>query len=538
SLLSKKQLAKINEGLVDADKILEWKVKAVDVSSLDDHTKAVYQVKMRMDSVPSNQYKVIAEDVNESQVAYLSENSNDFPGFKATFDWKRNYSETGQNIKAVLGNVSTQTQGIPEEEQEYYLALGYELNDRVGTSGLEKTYESYLSGTKSVYDIKFDEHGVAYLEQSKAGKNGYDLTLTIDADYQNKMDALVMDKLKSFQSASVNSRISDIFLVAINPKTGAIVSMSGATKDRESGEFYSNPTGTYLSAFLVGSIVKPATLYMGLNEKVVTPGQQILDAPMNIKGTQVFKSYTNKGLINDLEAIRQSSNVYMAHIAIGLGGDQYVEGKGLNIKPETFSLMRTYYNMFGLGTKTGIDLPNEALGYVGEDNEAGKILYYSIGQYDSFTPMQVAQYVATIANGGKRVQPHSLSEVSEVNDPETIIYEFSTKILSTLLGDTSLLQRSKTGMELCVSSGSCQINAGNVGVSMAAKTGTAEAVYQVSKQVYEDVSNSSLIAYGPTEDPEIAFACVAPNANNTNTNVCSQVVEAAAKEYFTNYRNK
>lgn len=538
SLLTEKQLEKYNSGKANLDQVFEWQVEATDVSQLDDHTKAVYQVKMRMDSIPDNQYKVIAEDVNEEQISYLSENSVSFPGFKATFDWKRNYSETGENLKAVLGSVSTQTQGIPSEEKEYYLALGYELNDRVGTSGLEKTYESYLSGTKSVYNIKFDEKGIAYLEQAQAGKSGYDITLTIDQEYQGKMDTLVMDTLKNFQSSSVNSRMSDLYLVAINPNTGEIISMSGATKDSSTGEFYSNPTGTYLSSFLVGSIVKPATLYMGLNEGVVTPGEVILDAPMNIKGTKTFQSYTNKGLIDDLEAIRQSSNVYMAHIAIRLGGSQYVAGQGLNIDMDTFSLMRTYYNMFGLGVKTGIDLPNEAVGYVGNDNEAGTILYYSIGQYDSFTAMQAAQYVATIANGGKKVQPHLLSKVTEVNDAATTIFKYTTNVISTLIGDTSLLERSKTGMELCVSSGSCQLSSSNIGVDMAAKTGTAEAVIRLEDGTYEDVSNSALIAYGPTENPEIAFACLAPAANNSNTNVCSQVVEAAAKEYFANYRNK
>lgn len=536
SLLTKKQLEKYNALEADLDQVLEWKIEATDVSGLSDHTKAVYQAKMRMDSIPDTQYKVIAEDVSEEQISYLSENSTSFPGFKATFDWKRSYSEAGENIKAVLGSVSSQTQGIPSEEKEYYLALGYELNDRIGISGLEKTYESYLSGTKAVYNIKFDEDGVAFLEQAQAGKNGYDLTLTIDQEYQSKMDALVMDKLKSFQASSGNGRMNGLYLVAINPNTGAIISMSGATKDRDSGEFYSNPTGTYLNAYQLGSIVKPATLYMGLNEGVVKPGEVIVDAPMNIKGTEPFASYTNKGAINDLQAIQQSSNIYMAQIAIRLGGSNYVAGQGLNINMNVFKLMRNYYNMFGLGVKTGIDLPNEEVGVVGKDNLAGTVLYYSIGQYDAFTPMQAAQYAATLANGGKRIQPHLLSRVSEVNDSETILYEFTTKVLSTLKGDTSLLQRSKTGMEMCVSLGNCEVSSANVGVVMAAKTGTAEDVTEVSENFYEKVSNSSMVAYGPADNPEVAFACVAPAANNSNTNVCSQVVEAASKEYFANYR--
>lgn len=536
-VLSKKQKQKVEAGeYKDLNEVFEWKVAATDVSGLSDHKKAVYQAKMRMDSYPDNQYKVVAEDLTQQQVSYLSENSASFPGFRVTFDWKRDYSETGKDLKAILGNVSTQTQGVPSEEKDYYLAMGYEINDRVGTSGLEKQYENYLAGSKSVYNIKFDEDGTAYLDIDQAGKNGYDLTLTIDQGYQKKMDDLVMQTLKQWQPTS-GGFMKDLFLVAINPNTGEIISMSGASQDEETKEYYSNPTGTYLNTALVGSIVKPATLYMGLNEGVVSPGQQIMDAPMHLKATQEFKSYTNKGLINDLEAIRQSSNVYMAHIAIGLGGSKYVENGPLSIKDGTFDLMRTYYNMFGLGVKTGIDLPNEQVGYIGDDSEVGKVLYYSIGQYDSYTPMQAAQYVATIANGGKRIQPHLLSKVSEVNDKDTTIFNFNTKILSTLYGNRELLDRSKMGMELCVSSGSCQLSSANVGVTMAGKTGTAEDFY-VKDGVKHSVSNSSFIAYGPAEDPEIAFACVAPYANSTGANVCSLVVEQASKEYFANYRNK
>ncbi len=535
--LTKKQKEKYEAGdYKNLDEVYEWKVKGTDISKLSDHTKAVYQAKMRMDSYPDNQYKVIAEDINEQQVSYLSENSASFPGFKVTFDWKRQYSETGKDLKSVLGNVSTQTQGVPSEEKDYYLALGYELNDRVGISGLEKQYENYLSGNKAVYDIKFDEDGVAYLEVDKAGKNGYDLTLTIDQGYQKKMDDLVMETLKKWQPTS-GGFMSDLFLVAINPKTGEILSMSGASQDPETKEFYSNPTGTYLNTAIVGSIVKPATLYMGLNEGVVYAGQQIMDAPMQFKGSKAFASYTNKGLINDLEAIRQSSNVYMAHIAIGLGGSQYVPNAPLSLKPDTFEIMRTYYNMFGLGVKTGIDLPNEQVGFIGDDSELGTAVYYAIGQYDSYTPMQVAQYVATIANGGKRVQPHLLSKVSEVNDLNTIIYNFKTNVLSTLYGDKELLKRSQMGMELCASSGSCQLSNANIGQRMAGKTGTAEVQLQKDGVVHE-LSNSSFIGYGPAEDPEIAFACVAPYANSTSSNVCSLVVEQASKEYFANYRNK
>ena len=126
-------------------------LEKIDTSKFKAKTKAIYQVKMRMDASPYNQYKVIVEDASNEQISYISENSSLFPGFKCTFDWKREYSK-GNNIKSILGLISTQTQGVPGENQDYYLGLGYSLNDRVGISGLEKQYESLLSGTKSIYD--------------------------------------------------------------------------------------------------------------------------------------------------------------------------------------------------------------------------------------------------------------------------------------------------------------------------------------------------------------------------------------------------
>lgn len=268
SVLSQRQREQYqNNELTDVE-LENMLLDAVDVSSFDEHTRAVYQIKMRMDANPQNQYKSVVENVSQENVAYLSENESQFPGFRSIFDWERSYSEVGSSIRSILGNISTQTQGIPAEEQDYYLALGYELNDRVGLSGLERQYESLLSGTKSVYSIETDEDGNSYLEQIQAGKNGYDLTLTIDAEYQRSMDTLLMDTLRNWQTNP--TYMNEIYLVSIDPRTGDIISMSGANRNVETNEIYNNAAGAYLNASRVGSIVKPAVLYMGLNEGVIT----------------------------------------------------------------------------------------------------------------------------------------------------------------------------------------------------------------------------------------------------------------------------
>ncbi len=538
SLLSEKDQEKANNGDYTVDELYDLKLEAVDVSEIDDTTRLLYQVKMRMDALPSNSYKTVVEDVSETQLAIVSENASKYPGFKATFDWKREYPEIASSMRTILGSVSSSTQGIPAESQEYYLALGYELNQRVGISGLEEQYENFLSGSESVYNINFDEHNEIYLTQTQAGKNGYDLSLTIDAEFQNYMQNILNQTLEDAKSNEFRKFFDNVYLVALNPQTGEIYGMVGSSK-QEDGTIVENPTGTYLNAYLMGSTVKPAVLYMGQNEGVVTPGEIINDTPIYIQGSAAFASYRNYGLIDDVEALNVSSNIYMATIAMRLGGANYIPNEALVISDDTFDLMRNYFNMFGLGVYTGIDLPDEQVGAIGSDTEPGLSIHYSIGQYDTYTTMQLAQYVATLANGGTRNELHLLNEVTEVNDSNTTVFAYKTTVLNNVLGDLGLLDRGKQGMLACVGSGNCgsALQPSVVDMQLAAKTGTADAKYYdpLTKQTY-DVTNSALIAYDSADNSQLAIACAAPNSNNgfgTNlqSNICMSLVSEATKAY-------
>lgn len=539
-LLTEEEILAYEAGEYTTDEYLELKISKVDVSQFDDTTRMVYQVRMAMDALPTNSFKAVVEDVSEEQLAIVSENASEYPGFKCTFDWKRSYSEEGISMYNILGSVSSSTQGIPSEQQEYYTALGYDLNSRVGTSGLEYTYEQFLSGTDSEYTINFDENGDLYLTQTSAGKSGYDITLTIDSEYQSYMQEVLNQTLEDAQDNEYREYFDNVYLVALNPQNGEVYGMVGSAIYND--EIVENPTGTYLNSYLVGSCIKPAVVYMGLNEEVIYSGEKIYDTPITIKGSPTFSSYKDYGWIDEVEALRVSSNIYMAMIAIRLAGAEYVENEALDIDEGTFDLMRNYFNMFGLGVSTGIDLPNEQVGTIGYDVEYGKILYYAIGQYDTYTTMQLAQYVSTIANGGSRIQPHILDTVSEVNDIDTIIYSFTTNILGVLLGDTSYLENVEEGMLACVTSGNCGslLMESNVGVQLAAKTGTSEAYYYDSENNETvEVTNSTLVAYQVGEDSEFAVACSAPNSNNgfgsdLQPNICMELVAEATKAYFDN----
>ncbi|MFV0382180.1 MAG: peptidoglycan D,D-transpeptidase FtsI family protein [Breznakia sp.] len=524
--------------------IYELKIERMKIGDIREDQKELYYLMMRMTKNPINQYKTVIDDATSEQISHLSENMDEFPGFKPiSNDWNREYLNN-ETIRSLIGNTSTSNQGLPAEMSDYYVSLDYALNDRVGISGLEKYYEKYLKGSKTTAKISYDDQGVALLNEVNPGKNGYDLQLTLNLDYQKKVDAYAREVLQTSINDSVRQDLENVYIVVMNPTTGAILANVGVSLDRSNGnKITSIPTATYLNANRIGSAVKVATLYMGLSEKVVSPGTVIDDTPILIQGSEAFSSSQYNGKINDIQAIAKSSNIYMGHIAMGMGDATYTPSKPLLINNEdVFDDMRVYYNMFGLGVKTGIDVPNEEIGNIGATNEYGKILDFAIGQYDTYTTMQLAQYVATIANGGKRIKPHFLDKISEVNSKSTILYTEKNTILSTLYGNhIDYLNRAKTGMRECITSGFCGLNDANAGASIAAKTGTAEDEIYENGIAKRETVNSTMVAYAPYDNPEISIACVIPKSRNAETyqkNLCAELVEKTSKYYFDVVKNK
>ncbi len=473
---------------------------------------------------------VVVENASEENTAYLIEHKEEFVGFDISTDSQRVYPY-GSVLRDVFGRVSTT--GLEEGSKDYYLANDYALNDRFGTSGLEKEYENYLSGTKTIKQITYDEDtGSPIFTTIQEGKKGYNIQLTIDIDLQQRVDAILQKYLTNARSNVYRKDFKQAFLVMMNPQNGEILAMSGQ-QIQDDGSFIPFASGNYLQSFLPGSSVKPAVLYMGLNEGAVQPGEVINDTTMYFAGGLVKGSYNNKGLINDIEAIRQSSNVYMFHIAIRLGGGYYTPYGALNLPnvENAYELYRKYFSMFGLGTETQLDVPYEESGYPGTDDTSGHLLDFSIGQYESYTPIQLLQYVSTVGTGVK-VRPHFMKQIYEINDDETIVEQFGTQVIDVLNGNEAYLERVKEGMRQCISSGACGAGFASLNKDIAAKTGTAEV-----GTVSDDTSNSIMIGFAPSENPTIAFACVAPTSStgNLESNVCMSIVYDALVEYYKTY---
>lgn len=500
----------------------------------DDDIKDAFSVYLSMRKLPNNQNKVILEDVDSDSVAKLMENKDKYRGFDVNLgSWKREYPYK-DTLRDVLGSITTSKQGVPSELRSYYEAMGYSLTDRVGQSGLEKQYEDLLSGTPRVSEISYDSDGTAIMNETSSGKNGYDLHLTIDVELQKKVDDILEDTLKKYAGTAGREKFKKAIVVLMNPQTGEIYAMSGKYLD-EDGKIQNYSSGAYLDAFASGSVVKGATVYMMLDQGIQTRYSTEQDEQMKIAGTPFKQSFNTYGTVNSIRALAVSSNVYMFKSVIKLAGGNYVYNQPLGITNEmaqkTFKLMRNYYSMFGLGTKTGLDVPNEAQGFTGNTMNPGLLLDYSIGQYDNYTPIQLVQYAATIANGGKKVQPKLVNTATEVNTDYTV-YENKTQVLSALPGSKEDLETIQMGFREVVAGEHAIDPIKALDVQVAAKTGTAEV---------GDYTNASLGGYAPYDkEAKVAFACSVPesatNDQSVAGNLCAyNIMPEVLKEFFKKY---
>lgn len=464
------------------------------------------------------------KEVTAKEFAIVSENLQSLPGVDTTTDWERSYT-FGSTLKTVLGNVSSSEEGLPADLVDYYLSKDYSRNDRVGKSYIELQYEDVLHGQKAKVKYVKDKSGkVVETQQISEGQRGKDLVLTIDMDLQLAVEGIIEDELWATKRNYGGTYFLDrAFVVLMDPYTGEVLTMAGKqiAKDSKTGQtkMQDFALGNITTSYNVGSAVKGATILTGYQTGAISPGTVITDAPMQIKGTPVKKSWQTMGNINDLRALQKSSNVYMFKTAIAIGKGNYAYNQPLSVEPQAFSTIRDSFGQFGLGTRTGIDLPNEMVGFKGSSTLPGYLLDLSIGQYDTYTTMQLAQYVSTIANGGYRVQPHIVKEIREpmLNNEELgpIIEEVQPTILNKLDLKDEWISRVQQGFRLVMTGDGTGAGAfGSASYSPAGKTGTAQAFYDgPERSKYDEppeVMNVSLVSYAPYDNPEVAMAVIVP----------------------------
>lgn len=453
---------------------------------------------------------ILAEGLTAEEASIIGENADVLPGVTVTTDWARQYTNT-TDFASVLGKVTTKKQGLPVELKNQLLALGYQNDSRVGTSGLEEQYEDILRGNDSSYTLNYDSLGNPIITSTKAGTAGSNIRISIDWELQQLANQKIEEELKACNSS--NKYFNKMFFILMDPYTGEIIVMAGKTINKETGEVSDYASGNYLDANKIGSTIKGGSLYTGFKEGLIQPNTYFMDEPIKIKGTKPKKSHKNMGNINEIDALAYSSNVYMFRIAMLLGGANYVYDGPLKINEEAFDTLRRDLGELGLGVKTGLDVPSEALGYRGKQRTGGLLLDAMIGQYDTYTNIQLAQYACTLANGGKRIQPHLLLD-SYTTDEEgevQINYEVKTSVLDDVSDQSVAFNQIKQGMRACVTRNEGTSHSWNSKPYVTyAKTGTAEDyTTDDGKTGTVDFPNHLQIGYiQASEDakPEVAFA--------------------------------
>lgn len=488
----------------------------------------------------ANQTKYLKiEGVTNEEIAYvISESNEENPHLMMGTYWKRIYPY-GDSMSNLIGKVSTPEQGIPYEEAEKYTSQGMALNEQVGVSGLEYYFDSVLRGQDQITKIYQDAEGNYQTKVVQEGHPGNSIQLTVDIEYQQELEEYTQDIILEMRGR-IGGTADKAFVVAQNPNNGEIYAVVGRQYDPEDGTWVDISMGAITDAYAPGSIVKPATLTAGLSEGVVTQDEIIVDEPMYVLGSKPLHSVENFGPINGQEAIMYSSNIYMFEIAIRLGGGTYVPPINGEAQPlsgmdaqKSLDTLRYWQGQYGLGVPTGINLPYESTGMQGTQATAGYALDQAIGQYDTYTPMQISQYVSTLANGGTRYSPVI---VDKIYNDEGIVTTFETQEMNQVDISPEDMEYIRYGMYMDTTDprSSADHYFSDDVYESGGKSGTAEA-YVDGELVY----NVNFISFAPYEDPQISVAVYIPNGaaggNNTysyGASICSYATELWLNEYM------
>ncbi|MCF6408487.1 peptidoglycan D,D-transpeptidase FtsI family protein [Pseudalkalibacillus salsuginis] len=521
-LLTKKEMDELNDKEQYLLVIDRLEADELNLSKEDKEIAAIWREMIRGYSLTPQRVKV---DVPQKEIAVVSEHLEEFDGkIDIKPDAQRTYPYEG-TLKSIFGKVGQ----IPSELIDGYVLEGNDRNDLVGTSFLEEQYESVLRGTKTKINYVTDKSGNPIGKPIEdQGSRGQDIILTFDMELQKRVEKIVeREILDARQKYAANNKLSSSFVIMANPHTGEIYSMVG--KVLEDGKFQDAPFGNVYNQYPMGSTVKGATVLTGYQTGVIEPGTVLYDTPLELPGTPIKKSYRNMGYVNDIEALQQSSNVYMFRIAMRIAGYDFENKRGFNNRQEAFETMRYYFNQFGLGVPTGIDLPYEDDGYNGGSQALGNLMDMGIGQFDTYTPMQMVQYISTIANGGYRMQPHLLKEIKKpgisADEQGDTAYEFQPNILNRIDMKPEWIERVQKGLYMVMNT--TKGTAGSYfkntkGYEAAGKTGTA--------QYDGDSYLLSLVGYAPYDNPEVAFVVVSPYAEEGGIN--NKIGRAILDAYF------
>ena len=505
-LITAEEYQLLDERKITSDVLLNYKLERITDEMLNSYTK-IDRVAAKIYSLMNDGYiyskKEILTNVNESEYAKVMEAN--IMGITGELTWERKYLY-GDTLKNILGTIGN----IPKENKEKYLNNGYELTDIVGLSYLEYQYEDYLKGSKAKYLVNNDNTLTLIEEEQK----GNDLVLSIDIDIQLKVEEILKDKILLGEKYPNTDYYKDSYALISNPLTGAIIAIAGL-RHNDDDSWSDISLNTITKSFTIGSAVKGATISVGYKYNLIEMDKYITDSCVKLYMVPQKCSFKSLGKINDLKALAMSSNYYQYLIAISLTGNKYTPNMKLNATEEHFNIYRNMLSSYGLGVKTNIDLPNEVTGIKGNIISDDLLLNLAIGQYDTYTPVQVLQYINSLATGNRL----SLSLMKEIKNNAETIKTNEINVLNKVDLDSLYLDRIREGLKLVLSEGTGKIYVSQ-DINAAGKTGTSESFYDSNNDGVVDVATitSTFAGYFPSDEPKYSIVVITPNISHKNGN--------------------
>ena len=501
-------------GAVDEEETPEGDIPPLNLGDLNpEDARAVagvlYELYLRSTGVyQANEY-VFAQEVDIDFISRVKEQS--LPGVVIEATTVRQYHTP--YAAHLLGRVTP----IFPEEVEYYTSLDedgdgvpdYSLNDTVGRDGVEQAFESYLRGDPGMRTVERNTEGKivseTWLEEPEPGGN---VVLTLDIGLQGYVEQVLA---ASVPAIDVEEETGGAACVVLDVDTAEVLTCASyptydiTRYNADYNQYASDPTKPLLNRALQGlyapgSTFKMVTAVAGLETGIIEPDTEIEDLGRYTYWSSpqpmcwiYWQRGTTHGWINVSEAIEVSCNYFFYEVGREVGIDVLVD----------------YATRFGLGQYTGIELYEEKgvmaspefTESLGGTWYEGSVLSVAIGQESSqFTPVQLANYIATLVNGGTRNAVHLLKEVKS-GDFSQVEYTYEPQVLGTIEIETENLQAVKAGMLALTTQGSVSQHFRDLPFQAGGKTGSAQVDDQTD-------ANAIFVCFAPYDDPEVALALV------------------------------
>ncbi len=442
---------------------------------------------------------LVKENVSQDEALVFSEKASQLGGFQLNKTAVRDYKD-GEYFSPVMGYCGK----ITSRELEKY--PDYLMTDYVGKTGLEFSYEKYLRGKNGKQKVEVDSSGNVKKDLGvEPPVNGADLRLGLDADLQKKI-------YESLAAMTEQTDTKTAAAVAINPQNGEILALvdipsydnnlfaKGISAD-DYNALITDPAKPMFNRAISGeyppgSTFKPLVAAAALGEKTIAPDTS-LNCPGEINiGSYRFPDWKTHGNMDVRSAIAESCDVFFYAVGGGWG----------DIPALGIDRIKKYADSFGLGKQLGVDIPGEAAGLIpnrdwkqktfGERWFTGDDYHSAIGQgFDAITPLQLANYIAAIANGGTVYKPHLVDSVEKTDGSGEKI---NPEILARNFISSANIEVVREGMRQTVVSGTAQ-SLKDLPVAVAGKTGTAQFGS-------ENKTHGWFVSFAPYDHPAIAMA--------------------------------